>query len=153
MVDGLIWAATLSQDLPVVSAGGDVFDVGADAPVFSVVVVVDDSAVGSAAWSGGGVDSVMAAIAEDWPAAVQWRGHGVAGHDDIVAVARPAVTDCDDVAASRADDDLGVDAAAVVSADRGDFLAVYREQAREHRHQVVNDPVHGRLAGSQSIGW
>lgn len=125
MIDGLAPTTALAQDLPVVGPGDDVFDAGADAPVCSVVVVVDDPSVGSAAWAGDGVDSAIAAVAKDRPAAVEQRGHGVAGHDGIVAVARPAVTDRDDVAALRADDDLGVDAAAVVFADGGDFLVVY----------------------------
>ena len=42
VVDGLATAAALALDLPVFEAGDDVFDAGADAAVFAVVVVVDD---------------------------------------------------------------------------------------------------------------
>jgi hypothetical protein len=52
-------------------------------------------------------------------------GDGVAGHDDVVAAAGPAAADCDQGAALRADEDLGVDAAPVVLADRGDRLVVH----------------------------
>ena len=70
VVDGLTSPATLSRDLPVVDPDDEAFDAGADAAVSSAVVVLGDSAVGSAAWSGDGVDSAIAAVAEDWPAAV-----------------------------------------------------------------------------------
>jgi len=42
VVDGLAASSALSQDLPVFERGGDVFDAGADTPVFAVVVVADD---------------------------------------------------------------------------------------------------------------
>ncbi len=67
----------------------------------------------------------------------------------------------------RADDDLGVDAAAVVFADRGDRLVVHGDQGAvddpragvvfeagpqrsgEHRDQVVDDSIYGGLAGAE----
>jgi hypothetical protein len=47
-------------------------------------------------------------------------GHGVAGHDDVVAVAGPAWAEGNDPAAVGPDGDLDVHAAAVVLADGGD---------------------------------
>jgi hypothetical protein len=42
VVDGLAASSALPQDLPVFEPGDDVFDAGADAAVFGVVVVADD---------------------------------------------------------------------------------------------------------------
>jgi hypothetical protein len=42
VVDGLAVTSALSKDLPVFAPGDDVFDAGADTPVFPVVVVADD---------------------------------------------------------------------------------------------------------------
>jgi hypothetical protein len=42
VVDGLAASSALPKDLPVFAPGDDVFDAGADTPVFAVVVVVDD---------------------------------------------------------------------------------------------------------------
>jgi hypothetical protein len=96
--------------------------------------------------------------------------HGVAGRDDVVTVTWPAVAGYHHAAAVRADDDLGVDAAAVVLADGGDRLVVHRGQgavddprvvggvgggsqcAGQHRHQVMDDPVNRGLAGVKQRG-
>jgi hypothetical protein len=82
-------------------------------------------AVGCSARTGDRVDAAVSAVAQDWPGAVEQMGDGVAGHDDVVAAAGPAAADCDQGAALRADEDLGVDAAPVVLADRGDRLVVH----------------------------
>jgi hypothetical protein len=70
----------------------------------------------------------------------------------------------------RADDDLGVDAASVVLADGGDRLVVHRDQVpidspcvvagvggwaqrlSQHWHEVMDDAVHGGLAGVEQCG-
>jgi hypothetical protein len=85
-------------------------------------------AVGCWAWTGDRGDAAVSAVAQDWPGAVEQMGDGVAGHDDVVAVAGPAAADCDQGAALRAADDLGVDAARVVVGDRGDRLVVHRDR-------------------------
>jgi hypothetical protein len=76
-------AAALSQDLPILDPGDDVFNVGADAPVGLVVVVVDG------ATSGRRRGPVMVSMPRYPPSprndtASKRRGHGVAGHDDVV---------------------------------------------------------------------
>jgi hypothetical protein len=72
-------------------------------------------------------DAAVFAIAENDTTSEQMR-HGVAGNDDIVAVARLAVTGDEDAAPVGADNDLGVDAAAVSLADGRDRLIVHRDQ-------------------------
>jgi hypothetical protein len=99
VVDGLAPSSALPQDLPVFEPGDDVFDAGTGAAVFAVVVVVDDPAVGCSARTGDCVDAAVSAVAQDWPGAVEQMGDGVAGHDDVVAVAGPAAADCAIVAA------------------------------------------------------
>jgi hypothetical protein len=42
VVDGLAASSALPKDLPVFAPGDDVFDAGADTPVFPLVVVADD---------------------------------------------------------------------------------------------------------------
>lgn len=53
---------------------------------------------------------------------------GVAGDDDVVVVAWPALPRGDDLMAAGADDALGVDAAAVVVARCADGLVMHRDE-------------------------
>lgn len=61
VVDGLGAGTALSQWLPVFESGDDVFDAGSDSAVCAVVVTEDDTTI-------------------------EQLRHGVAGHDDVVAV-------------------------------------------------------------------
>jgi hypothetical protein len=70
-------------------------------------------------------------------------GDGAAGHDDVIAVSGPARANGYD-AAVGVDEDLGVDAAAVVLGDRGDRLVVHRDQGG------VDDPRLTRAVGVES---
>lgn len=83
---------------------------------------------------GGRRDAAVSAVAEDLVLAGEQVCDGCAGYDDVVAVARPSCSDRDHGSAAGVDDDLGVDAAPVVFADRGGFLVVYRDQG------AVDDP-------------
>jgi hypothetical protein len=62
------------------------------------------------------MDAAVAHVAEDLVAAGEDVREGVVGDHDVVAVARPALPGGDDPAAAGADDDLGINAAAVVLA-------------------------------------
>jgi hypothetical protein len=165
VVDSLAAAAALTQDVPVFEAGDDVLDAGADAAVFAVVVVVDDPAAVVALWTGDGGVGAVSAVAQD-DTTIEQRRHGVAGNDDVVAVTWPALAGGDHTSPVSADDDLGVDAAAAVLADRSDRLVGHRDQRAlddpgvsavvrggpqgvRHRYEVVDDPVHCRLAGAK----
>jgi hypothetical protein len=101
-------------------------------------------AVGCSAWTGDRVDAAVSAVAQDWPGAVEQMGDGAAGHDDIIAVTGPARANGDDAAVVGVDEDLGVDAAAVVLTDRGDRLVVHRDQGG------VDDPRLTRAVGVES---
>ncbi|MGW0392155.1 hypothetical protein ACWDYJ_14945 [Streptomyces sp. NPDC003042] len=88
-------------------------------------------------------------------------GHGVAEDDDVVAVAGPRVTDCDNAPLAGAESELHVDAAAVVlGAGRhrlvlhGDERVVYDPQVRpspfgwfeesgDQGREITEDAVHG----------
>jgi len=83
-------AAALLEYLAVFESGDDVFDAGSEAPVGLVVAVVDDPAGLVALGTGDGGDGAVAAVTEDRWGAVEQVRDGVAGHDDIVAVTRPA---------------------------------------------------------------
>jgi hypothetical protein len=137
--------------------------------VFAVAVVVDDPTGVVPRWTGDGGDAAVSAVAQDDPTIEQLR-HGVAGNDDVVAATLPALAGDDHTSPVSADDDLGVDAAAVALADRGDRLVVRGDQraiddprvsavvwggpqrVRQHRYQVVDDPVGGGLAGVKQGG-
>lgn len=111
----------------------------------------------------------MSAVAED-ATTIEQLHHGVAGHDDVVAVTWPTLAGYRHAAPVSADDDLGFDAAAVVLADGGDCLVVHRDQgavddprlvgnvgigsqlAGQEWHQVVDGPVHRGLAGAEQRG-
>jgi hypothetical protein len=123
----------LSEDLPVFEPGQDVFDAGPDPTVRPVVLVVDDGARVVTSGGGDGGDAAVAPVAEDFVAGEKVRD-GCAGDDDVVAVAGPAAAHGNDPAGVGADDDLGVDAAPIVLADRGDRLIVYRDEG------AVDDP-------------
>ncbi|MGA3256515.1 MAG: hypothetical protein ABSD32_20885, partial [Mycobacterium sp.] len=97
--------------MPVFDPGDDVFDAGADTPVFPVVVVADDPAVSCSAWTGDRVDATVVAVAQDWPGAVKQMGDGAAGHDDIIAITGPTRANGYDATVVGVDEDLGVDAA------------------------------------------
>nr|WP_237074077.1 hypothetical protein [Mycobacteroides abscessus] len=92
VVDGVAAVAALTEDLPVFEAGDDVFDAGAVASVCLVVGVVDDASVGSAARTGDGGNAAVSAVAQDRSGAVEEVGDGVAGDDDVVAVAGPGLS-------------------------------------------------------------
>jgi hypothetical protein len=160
----------LPQYLPVFEPGDDVLDAGPDPAVHAVVVVVDDPADVVAARCGDGRDAAISAVAED-DTIIEQLHHGVAGHDDVLAVAGPAAAPgYHDAAPACTDDDLGVDAAAVVLADGGDRRVEHRDQGAvddprvaavvlggtqcvgQHRHHVMNGPVHRRLAGVKQCG-
>ena len=120
-----------------------------------------------AARTGDGRNAAVSAVAQDRSGAVEEVGDGVAGDDDVVAVAGPGLSGNDHCPTIRADDDLGVDAAAVVFADRGDRLVVHGDQGAvddpragvvieagpqrsgEHRDQGVDDSIYGGLAGAE----
>ena len=68
------------------------------------------------------VDFAVAAVAEYFSVAGESMRDGVAGDDDVVAVAGPAAADRDD----GAGENLGVDAAPIVLGWRGDRLIVHR---------------------------
>jgi hypothetical protein len=114
--------------------------------VLSVVVVADDPANCVAA-RGDRRDTAVSAVAEN-NAAIEQFGQGVARHDDVVAVTGPALADYQHAAPVRADDDLRIDAAAIVLADGSDRLVVHWDQG------AVDDPRMGAgvRAGSQSAG-
>ena len=57
---------------------------------------------------GDGGDGAVAAVTENGAAGVERVREGVAGNDDVVAVAGPAVADGNDVAPISANDDLGL---------------------------------------------
>src|SRR6202453_3711497 len=127
-------------------------------------------AVGCSARTGDRVDAAVSAVAQDWPGAVEQMGDGAAGHDDIIAVTGPARANGYDAAVVGVDEDLGVDAGAVVLTDRGDRLVVHRDEGvvddprvcaavgsgaqhgSQPRYQVVDDPVQGGLAGGEQGG-
>jgi hypothetical protein len=60
-------------------------------------------------------DAAVSAVSQD-DTTIEQLDHSVAGHDDVVAVTRPALRGDDHAAPVSADDDLGVDAAPVVLA-------------------------------------
>lgn len=171
VVDGVAAAAALSKDLPILDPGDDMLDASADASVCPVVIVAHDPAGVVAAGAGDHGDAAVSAVTEDLVLAGEQVCDGCAGNDDIVAVAGPALPGHHHAALVCADDDLGVDAAPVVLADGGVRLVVHRDQgavddprvsrvvvwagaqhACQHRHQVVDDPVHRRLAGVKQRG-
>ncbi len=133
-VNGVAASSALWKDLPVLDPGNDVLDAGADASVRPVVVVAEDAP------SGPRHGLVMVVIPRYRPSPrivrvpVEWVSDGVTGHDDVVAVAGPAVTDWVQDAPFRAGECLCVDAAPVVLADRGDRLVVHGDQS------AVDDP-------------
>jgi hypothetical protein len=146
VVDRPAAAAALTQYLPVFELGDDVFDAGSDPAVSLVVVVADDPTVDSAARTGDRVDATVFAVAED-DTAIEQLGHGVAGHDDVVAVGGPAATNRDHVAALRANDDWGIDAAPVVLADGGGQLVVDRVLRQARSLGRSSRPLHRLRAG------
>ena len=83
------------------------------------MVSVDDPTGGVALWGGDRRDAAVAAVTEDLAIGAEQVCHGVASDDDVVAVTGPAAAGYHDAAAVGADDDLGVDAAALVLADGG----------------------------------
>jgi len=146
--------------LPVLEPGDDVFDAGPDPAVRPVAVV----AARGGDRGGDRRDAAASAVADD-DTTIKQLGHGVAGHDDVVAVTWPALAGYHDSAPVGADDDLGVDAAAAVLAGGGDRLVVRRDQGAvddarvvavvgcEHlgqrRDQVADDALRRRLAGAE----
>jgi hypothetical protein len=112
--------------------------------VFAVVVVVDDPVAAVAMWTGDRVHAAVSAVAQDHTTIEQLR-HGVAGNDDVVAVTWPALASGGHTSPVSADDDLGVDAAAVVLAHRGDRLVVHGDQ-RAVDVPWVSAVVRGRAA-------
>lgn len=92
VVDGVASATALAEDLPVLESGDDVFDACPDPMVRPMVVVVDDSAGVVASRVGDRADGAVSAVTED-DMTIDQVGHGVAGHDDVVAVAGPAQAD------------------------------------------------------------
>ncbi|MBO0880513.1 MAG: hypothetical protein J2P17_09240 [Mycobacterium sp.] len=72
------------------------------------------------------------------------------GNDDVVGVGWPALADDGHTSPASADDDLGVDAAAVVLADHSDRLVVHRDQRGVDDPWVGDDGVDGLDLGS---GW
>jgi len=110
VVDGLAASAALPQYLAVFESGDDMFDAGPYSTVRSVVVVVDCAAGLVGPRRGDRRDGAVAAVAED-NTSIERQCHGVAGNDDVVAVAGPALAGSHHRAPLRADDDLGVDAA------------------------------------------
>ncbi len=121
-------AAALPQYLPVFEPGDDVLDAGPDPAVCAVMVIADDAAGLVAPGRGDCGDAAVAAVAGDVMVAGEQMRDGCAGDDDVVAVTGPALAGDDHAAPVGADDDLGVDAAAVVLADSGDGLVVHRDQ-------------------------
>lgn len=101
--------------------------------VCPLVVVADDPAGLTTSRGGDRCDAGIPAVAED-DTTIEELHHGVAGHDDIVAVTGPAPAGDRQVASVSADDDLGVDTAAVVLSDGGDGLVVHRDRG------AVDDP-------------
>jgi hypothetical protein len=76
VVDSVVAAAALLQDLPVFESGDHVLDAGCDSPV--VCVVADDTARLVAPWCGDGPDVAIVAVAEHHVRAVSrcttvWR--------------------------------------------------------------------------------
>ena len=127
VVDGVASATALAEDLAVFESGDDVLDACPDPTVRPVVVVVDDPASVVRSRGGDRADAAVSAVTED-DMTVEEVSHGMAGHDDVVAVTGPAWADGNHSARVSADDDLGVDTAAVVLADGGDRLIVHRDQ-------------------------
>jgi hypothetical protein len=78
-------------------------------------------------------DAAVSAVAEH-DTTIEALRHGVAGHDDVVAVAGPTAAHRDATAGLAADDDLCVDAAVVILADGGDGLVVHWDEG------AVDDP-------------
>ena|ERR1700677_127543 len=111
-------------------------------------------AVGCSARTGDRVDAAVSAVAQDWPGAVEQMGDGAAGHDDIIAVTGPARANGYDAVVVGVDEDLGVDAAAVVLTDRGDRLVVHRDQGGVDDPRVCAAVGSGRsTAASTGIRW
>jgi len=111
VVDGLAAASVLPRDLPVFGSGDEVFDIGMDAGMFSVVVVADDGPGVVAGRCGDGLDAALAAVIEDDALTGDQVRGGCAGEHDVVAVAWPAITEGHHSPAGRVEDDLRVDAA------------------------------------------
>jgi hypothetical protein len=78
--------------LPVFESCDDVLDACSDPTVRPIVVVVDDSAGVVASRGGDRGDAAVSAVTEN-DMTTDLSGHGVAGHDDVVAVAGPARAD------------------------------------------------------------
>jgi hypothetical protein len=119
VVDGLAAAAALPQYLPVLESSDDVLDAGPNAAVRPLVVVIDGATSLVAARCDDRSDPAMPAIAKN-DTTIEQRHHGMASDDGIVAVTGPAAAGDEHAASVSADDDLGVDTAAVVLADGGD---------------------------------
>jgi len=102
VVDGVASAAALLQYLPVFESGDDVLGAGPDPAVRPVVVVVDDLASAVSSRGGDRADAAVSAVAE-YDMAIDQVSHGVAGHDDVVAVAGPAWADGSHPASVSAD--------------------------------------------------
>ena len=169
VVDGVAPARALAEDLPVFESCDDVLDACFDPAVRPIVVVVDDSAGVVASRVGDRGDAAVSAVTEDYTTTDQ-VGQGMASHDDVVAVAGPARADGNHLSPVSADDDLCVDAAPVVLADRGDRLIVAWDEGAvdnprvfavvwfglrrtgQDRHQVMDYPIDGRLAGCKQCG-
>jgi hypothetical protein len=116
-----------------------VFNTDWDAPVQTPVVIADGAARPVTWWCNDRFDAAVVAVAQDQAGVAEKMREGLAGDDDVVAVARPAVADRDDAASVGADDDLGVAAASIVLAVIG--AAVGCEHGGQERDQVVDDAV------------
>jgi hypothetical protein len=154
-VDCVASAAALTQYLPVLHAGGQVFDAGSQPAVFNQVCKVVFG------WQCRAGQAAVAAVGEGGDAIGQ--GDGGFGDDDVVAVARPGFAEVNDPAVEGGDY-VDVDRAAVVLTRSGDGLVVYRdegsvqdqrvvvaelvgvEQFRDRRHHVADGSVCGGLA-------
>jgi hypothetical protein len=88
-----------------------------DVVVHSVVLIVDDPAGVATPRGRDRVATAVSAVAED-ATTIDQVGHGVAGHDDVGAIAGPAWADGNRPTQVRADDDLRVEAAGAVLAER-----------------------------------
>lgn len=102
------------------------FDAGPDPAVLPVVLAADDPAIRVVGGDRG--DAAVAAVIKDLAIGAEQVHHGAAGVDDVIAVAGPADGRRPARGAGAADDDLGVDAAAVVVADGGDRLVVHGDR-------------------------
>ena len=123
---------------PVLEPGDDVLGAGFDPAVHPVVVVADDPAAVVASRGGDRGDGAVSAVAMD-DTTIEELHQSAAGHDDVVAVSWLALAGYDHPSPVSADDDLGVDAAAVVLADGGDRLVAHWDQG------AVDEPLR--------IGW